>query len=167
MPFLADLDQPPRSRLPGLVLGLVLALPVAAVFVGWLVPTFVGSILGGAKDLDERLRATDAYMLTLCNAAVVPERDETLCSCVLAMEFPSLDCRAPFNEWAITQQQAACADEVVRGASVSYCTCVDTVAESVDAAPDEPERRTAAQAYENCEALEDAVPLPAARSDGS
>ena len=161
MRFLADVEQPPRSRLPGLVIGLILAAPIIAFVVGWLIPAAIGSVLGGAKELDSRLRATDAYLNTLCTTAMQPERDQELCGCVLAMEYPSLDCRGAFNEWAIARQTTACADEATREASLSYCTCVDTVAERMQAASDEDDRRQEAAAYEGCEALEDAAPLPA------
>lgn len=160
MRFLADVEQPPRSRLPGLIVGFVVAIPLVGMVVGWLVPAAIGAILGGAQELDARLRATDAYLTELCSGAMEPGRDEELCGCVLAVEFPSLDCRAAFNEWAIAQQSAACTVEETRQASLSYCTCVETVAERTAAIEDAGERRREAATYENCESLEDAVPLP-------
>jgi hypothetical protein len=160
MRFLADVDQPPRSRARGLLFGAVVALPVAAILVGWLIPTAIGSILGGAEQLDARLRATDAYLGTLCSERLEPGRDEDLCGCVLAMEFPSMDCRAPFNLWALDRQRETCAQPDVRATALSYCACVEAVATAVDAAADAGDRRLAAQAYENCADLEDAAPLP-------
>jgi hypothetical protein len=159
MPMLADLDDPPRSRVPGMVLGLLLAIPVVAVFAVWLIPMAIGTILGGARDLDERLRANDAYMRELCELGYVEARDAELCNCVWAMEVPSLDCRPQFNHWAVQQQAVACADPVTRDAALTYCTCVDTVAEKVTAAAEDPQ--AAAAAYERCEPLPDALPLPA------
>jgi len=161
MPMLADIEDPPRSRVPGMVLGLILAAPIVAVFAVWVIPSFVGAILGGASDLDERLRATDGFMRELCAGQIDQERDEGLCGCVWGVEFPSLDCRPHFNAWAADLQHTRC-EEGLRDESLSYCTCVDTIVGKMDAAGEDPaDRRSAANAYENCEALDDAVSLPA------
>ncbi|MCR9162689.1 MAG: hypothetical protein ACE37F_03030 [Nannocystaceae bacterium] len=161
MPMLADIEDPPRSRLPGMLLGLALASPVVAVFAIWVIPTFVGTILSGASDLDERLRATDRYMRELCAGQIDTARDEGLCGCVWSVEFPSLDCRPHFNAWAADLQQSRC-DDGLREDSLSYCTCVDAIVDKMNAAGDEPaQRRSAANNYENCEALGDAKELPA------
>lgn len=156
--MLADIDDPPRSRLPGMLVGILLATPIAAVLALWLIPMAVGSILGGARDLDDRLRANDAYVRQLCDLGYVETRDAELCNCVWAMEIPSLDCRPQFNVWAVQQQTAACQDPAAREAALSYCTCVDTVADKIAAATEGPE---AAAAFERCEPLPDALPLPA------
>lgn len=161
--MLADIDDPPRSRLPGLLLGLALAVPVVAVFVGWLIPTFVGAVLGGAADFDSRLRARDAYMQAVCSQALDPIRDEKLCGCVLAVEFPALDCQANFRHWAVARQTEACSDPAVQKASLSYCTCVAAIGEAIAAAP-EGERDAAAQGYDRCETLPDAFQLPPVES---
>ncbi len=162
MPMLADIEDPPKSRTPGLILGILLALPVVGVFAVWVIPTMVGTILGGASDLDERLRATDRYMRELCGGQIDTERDENLCGCVWGVEFPSLDCRPHFNAWATDLQHERCAEPEVRDDALSFCTCVDTIEEKMNAAGEEPEqRRGASNAYENCEGLADALALPA------
>jgi hypothetical protein len=157
MPFLADIDQPPRSRLPGLVFGLVLALPVVGVLVAWVIPWLVSSVLGGAQDFDSQLRAEDAYMKQLCATAMQVPRDEKLCGCVLAVEYPALDCQHDFRRWAIARQAERCADETVRKQSLSYCTCVEAMAEAVadPAAEDDPTTN-----WGRCGALPDAFALP-------
>ncbi len=163
MPMLADIEDPPRSRVPGLILGAVLALPLVGVIAYFVIPTFVGVILGGAKDLDARLRATDGYMKELCAGQIDMDRDEGLCGCVIGVEFPSLDCRPHFNAWAADVQAVPCGDEDTRKASLSYCTCVDAIGDKMAAAGDDVAAvRSAANAYENCEALPDAFELPPA-----
>lgn len=163
MPMLADIDDPPRSRVPGMILGIILASPVVAFIGGWVIPAFVGTVLGGARDLDVRLRATDEYMRELCGGRIDIERDEGLCGCVWGVEFPSLDCRPHFNAWAAELQQDRCADDSLRDEALSYCTCVDAIVEKMDNAGETAaQRRSAANAYENCEGLGDAVSLPTA-----
>lgn len=157
MPMLADLDDPPRSRVPGMVIGILIALPIVAVFAGWVIPVAVGTILTGAADLDERLRANDAYMRTLCETSYLEERDAELCGCVWAVEIPSLDCGPQFNLWAVQVETAVCQDPTSRDVALSYCTCIDTVAEKVAAAEDP---HAEAYAFERCQQLPDALPLP-------
>ena len=82
---------PPRPNLPrsprrtplrapavldAVLVGLALAVPVGVVMVAWVIPALVNAVLGGARDLDGRLRAEDAYMQALCTTALDPERDE-------------------------------------------------------------------------------------------
>ncbi len=163
MPMLADIDDPPRSRVPGLIVGVLVAAPIVAMFATWFIPAFVGTILGGARDLDARLRETDAYMRELCDGAIDLERDEALCGCVIGVEFPSLDCRPHFNEWALELQSDRCADETTHDESLSFCSCVDALRDKMDGAGEDSDaRRSAANAYENCEALDDALLLPPA-----
>lgn len=160
MPTLADLDDPPASRAPGLVLGFVVGLALTAVLVLWLLPSVVGIVLGGARDLDEKLGEQDAFMQAVCTEALVLERDETLCQCVLATEDPALDCQDPWRRWLLVQQGARCAEEATREEARSYCACVETVAASVAESDDDDERRRRAQAYERCTPLPDALDLP-------
>lgn len=160
MPMLADIDDPPRSRTRGLLVGILVALPFAALLVGVVVPTLVNALLGGAQSFDDRLRQEDAYMRAVCTQALSLPRDEELCECVLAVEFPALDCQAPFLAWSVAQQQAHCAVPDNQKASLSFCTCVSTVAERMEQAPDEQASQKAAQAYRNCQELPDAVYLP-------
>lgn len=159
MAILAHLDDPPRSRWPGMLVGLALAIPVGAVFVVWIIPALVDAVLGGARDLDGRLRAEDAYMRALCTEALDPDRDETLCGCALGTEYPSLDCQLPFRQWTLARQHESCSVPATFEAAKSFCSCVDVVATKVEAAAPEA-RDTEAAAYENCRALPDALFLP-------
>lgn len=160
MPFLADIEDPPRSRVPGLVLGLLLALPVAGAVVVWVLPALVEAVLGGAESLDDRIALETAYMDAVCTQAMELPRDETLCECVLATEHAALDCQAPFLQWSLDRQGEHCADPEAKQAALSFCTCVETVTQTVAEAPDEATAQSAAQAYRNCQELPDAVYLP-------
>lgn len=160
MPMLADIEDPPRSRTRGLVVGVLVALPLAVLVVGVLVPSLVGTLVGGAQSFDDRARQEDAYMQAVCTQVMELPRDEQLCECVLATEYPALDCQAPFIAWSVEQQQAHCAVPENQKAALSFCTCVTTVAERMATATDEEARTKAAQAYPNCQALPDAVYLP-------
>jgi hypothetical protein len=127
MPMLADLDQPVRSRTKDLLIGAACGIPVVAVLAWLLLPSLMGSMLGSAGDYDERLRAEDAYMQAVCTQTYEPSRDEQLCTCVLAVEFPALDCRQPFLRWSLDRHQERCSDAEVRKASLSFCSCIDTL----------------------------------------
>lgn len=165
MPMLADIDDPPRSRARGLLLGFLVSLPIAAVLVGVFMPSLVNAILGGARSFDDRLRQEDAYMQAVCTQAMSLPRDEALCECVLAVEYPALDCQAPFASWSLERQQEYCAAPDNEKASLSFCSCVGAVAEAVAAAEaageGEEGRQREAQAYTRCQELPDAVYLPA------
>lgn len=160
MPMLADIEDPPRSRLPGLVIGVLLALPVAGAVVIWVLPALVAAVLGGSENLDERLELESAYMNAVCTQAMELPRDESLCECVLATEYPALDCQGRFLQWSIDRQAAACADAQTHEAALSFCTCVETIVSNVAEAPDPAAADTEAQAYRNCQALPDAIYLP-------
>ncbi len=159
MPILAHLDDPPRSRWPGMLLGVALALPVGWVMAAWVIPSLVNAVLGGARDLDSRLRAEDGYMQALCSEALDPSRDEQLCGCVLGTDYPSLDCQLPFRMWTLQRQHEACSDPAVLSSNKSFCTCVEVVAQKVAAAGPQTRDHEAAP-YENCMALPDALFLP-------
>ena len=160
MPVLAHLDDPPRPRTRGLLVGVLLALPVAAILVAWVIPTLVAAVMGGARDHDARLRAEDSYMKALCGGeAFAIERDESLCGCVLGTDYPSLDCQFSFKHWTVARQGDFCSVPDNRQRSLSFCSCVDAVAGKVAAA--EPEARDAeVVAYERCMQLPDAAFLP-------
>lgn len=158
MPMLADIEDPPRSRVGGMVFGLIVAAPIAAVLLVWFIPTLVQAVLGGAKGIDQRLRLEDEYMTLVCSQALDVDRDEGLCSCALGTEYPSLDCQGPFLAWSVERQLDQCADETTRSESLSFCSCVDAVSDAMDKDP--ATRQSEAQAYRNCQALEDAVFLP-------
>ncbi|MBL4684192.1 MAG: hypothetical protein JKY37_06360 [Nannocystaceae bacterium] len=157
--MLAEIDDPPRSRVPGMILGLIVAAPFAAILLMWFIPTVVGAILGGAENIDRRLNLESDYMQTVCGEALDLGRDEAMCQCALATEHPSLDCQGPFLIWSVARQVEYCSDEAPREAAVSFCACVDAVSEAM-AAVEPDERGTKAQAYRNCQALEDAAFLP-------
>jgi hypothetical protein len=160
VPVLAHLDDPPRPRTRGLILGVLLALPVAAIVVIWVIPTLVDAVMGGARDHDARLRAEDSYMTALCGSEAFDlERDEGLCSCVLGTDYPSLDCQFSFKHWTVARQGDFCSVPDNRQRSLSFCACVDAVAGKVEQA--EPEQRDAeVVAYERCMQLPDAAYLP-------
>jgi len=160
MPMLADIDDPPRSRTRGLVIGVLVALPVAGLVLGVLMPSLVSALLGGAQSFDDRTRMEDAYMQAVCTQVISLPRDEQLCECALATEYPALDCQAPFLAWSVEQQLVYCATPEHEKAALSFCTCVTTVAEQMAKAADEDASTKAAQAYRNCQELPDAVYLP-------
>lgn len=156
MPMLAEIDEPPRSRVPGMLLGLVVAAPIVAVLLVWFLPSLVAAVLGGAEGIDKRLRLEDQYMTSVCTMAMDVDRDEGLCKCVLATEFPALDCQAPFLTWSVERQLEQCGPE---SEAIAFCACVDTVAEAMARASPQT-RDTEAQAYRNCQELPDALYLP-------
>lgn len=160
MPMLADIDDPPRSRTPGMLVGLLVAAPIAAVFVLWVVPNLIAAVLGGAQNFDSRLAEEKAYMDEVCTVAMEIPRDEELCECVLATQYAALDCQPPFLEWEVARQQEYCATPENKKASLSFCSCVEAIAENMAAAPSPAEAERAAQNFRNCQAIDDAVPLP-------
>ena len=191
--MLADLDDPPRSRLSGFVIGALLGLPVV-VGIAWLVlPPLMGAVLGGAEDFDERLRREDAYMQGVCGEIFDIKRDEALCGCVWAAEFPALDCQHRFRRWRLERAHETCAGESARAQALSYCSCVDVIAERVRATateaaaaagidlatqkPADPANDPIAAAirpelakFDNCLALDDVLeppPLESLRAPGS
>ena len=134
MPMLADIDDPPRSRMAGFLTGALLGLPVVGLIAWLLLPPLMGAILGGAKDFDDRLRKQDAYMQAVCAEAFEMKRDEALCGCVWAAEFPSLDCQHRWQRWRLDRAAETCADGAARAGALSYCSCVEVIAERVDEA---------------------------------
>lgn len=161
MPMLADLDQPVRSRTRDLLIGALCGLPVVAVLAWLLLPSLMGSLVGSAGDYDQRLRAEDTYMQAVCSQTYEPARDEQLCTCVLAVEFPALDCRQPFLRWSLERHHEACADAEVRKASLSFCSCIDTLGGRIAEAELAGESIGAdLQRVGKCLELPDAFPLP-------
>ncbi len=161
MPMLADLDHPPRSRSRDLLIGVLGGFPVAALLVWLLLPSLMGSVLGSAGDYDQRLRAEDAYMQAVCSEALVLERDERLCECVLAVEYPALDCRQPFLRWSLDRHHARCTEPEVRKPSLTFCSCIDTLASRVaEAEAANEEANAEIQRVGKCIELPDAFPLP-------
>jgi hypothetical protein len=161
MPMLADLDDPPSPRWKGLVFGFLLAIPVTATAGVFGLPVLRAAIVGSAQDFDVRLRQEDAYMQAVCTEALVIERDENLCACVLAVEVPALDCHGPFLEWSLERMHETCSDRGVADEAVAFCSCVDTlhdlVARAREEGPESAEVRTLVARYESCMALEDAA----------
>ena len=160
MPMLADIDDPPRSRLPGMLWGVVVAAPIAAIVAIWFIPALVQAVLGGAQDIDSRLRMEDQYMQTVCSAALDVERDESLCGCVLGTDYPALDCQPQFLTWSVERQVDHCSDAGRKQDALMFCSCVETVAEAMASEDDDAGRDKQAQAYRNCQELSDAVYLP-------
>ncbi len=161
MPMLADLDYPPRSRTRDMLIGAVCGLPLVGLLAWALLPSLMASVRGSAGDYDLRLRAEDAYMQAVCGQAMDLERDEQLCECVLAVQYPALDCRQPFLRWSLDRHHARCADPVVRKPSLTFCSCIDTLAERVVKAEAEGETPTTdIQRVGKCIEQPDAFPLP-------
>ncbi|MEZ4380242.1 MAG: hypothetical protein R3A79_02765 [Nannocystaceae bacterium] len=182
MPMLADLDDPPRSRLAGFLAGAALGVPVVALIAWLILPGLSGAVLGGASDFDERLRKEDAYMDAVCSEAFDIKRDERLCGCVWVAEFPSLDCQHRFLRWRIDRALESCGDDATRKGALSFCSCVDVISERVAevegaaateagvdpaVAPKDPASDPVADAsrpeltkFENCLALDDALEPP-------
>ncbi|KIG16685.1 hypothetical protein DB30_04158 [Enhygromyxa salina] len=161
MPMLADIDDPRPSRVRGFLIGAAIAVPVGLVF-WWFASSWLpGLILGNAVEYDARLRQEDAYMQGVC-ANMDLARDESLCECVLAVEYPSLDCRLPFMHWSLVQMVETCSDDAVFKQSLSFCSCVRSLDEQLGAvAPDTKEARQIVQTYASCTELADALFLPA------
>jgi hypothetical protein len=162
MPMLADLDHPPRSRTRDFLIGALFGLPVVALLAWLLLPRLVGGLLGTAGDYDVRLRAEDAYMQGVCSQAFDLARDEQLCECVLAVEYPALDCRLPFLRWSLDRHHETCADAGVRKQSLTFCSCIDTLAEKIPLleAEDEAKARPDIQRVGKCLELPDGFALP-------
>lgn len=161
MPMLADLDHPPRSRTRDLLLGALFGLPVVALLAWLLLPSLMQSVLGGAGEYDQRLRAEDAYMQAVCGQAFDLERDEQLCECVLAVEYPALDCRQPFLRWSLDRHHASCAAPELRKPSLTFCSCIDTLFEKITKAEAADETPTAdIQRVGKCLESPDAFALP-------
>ena len=100
-------------------------------------PSLYGQIMGGVGAFDAQLRVDDDYMKTLCVEALDVDRDEQLCSCATAAEFPSLDCQIQFSMWRTLEHARRCKDDKIAQASVGFCACVTTLAERIESA-DEP-----------------------------
>ncbi|MBL9099560.1 MAG: hypothetical protein JNL82_01315 [Myxococcales bacterium] len=162
MPMLADLDHPPRSRTRDFLIGALFGLPVVALLAWLLLPRLVGGLLGSAVDYDQRLRAEDGYMQAVCTQAFDLARDEQLCECALAVEFPALDCRLPFLRWSLDRHHERCADSAVKSQALTFCSCIDTLAEKIPPleAEDPDSARPLVQRVGKCLELEDGFPLP-------
>ena len=161
--MLADLDDPPKSRWPSLLFGVVIAVPLAGSFLFFALPALRQAIVGGSQSLDARLRQEDAYMKTVCAEALVLERDEQLCKCAMAVEFPSLDCQAPFHEWTLHRQHEQCQDPVMGEQALSFCACVNSLEQQIatpEIASDPKKRRQRIARYSSCTELSDALFLP-------
>lgn len=160
MPFLADLEYPPQSRWRNFLIGALVAVPCGLVLGLLVIPALRAGIVGETAAFDERLRQEDAYMQGVCSEAFNLERDESLCQCVLAVEFPSLDCRGPFDRWSIERQLEACVDDNRHDEALAFCSCVESLSEQMAASEDEDEQRQIGQRYGQCAELDDAFYLP-------
>jgi hypothetical protein len=160
--FLADLDQEPYSRKRGLLIGAAIAIPVTLAVGVFVLPRIRAAIINAAADHDARARERDAYMQALCTEALVVDRDEDTCKCILGTEYPSMDCMSGFNVWLVDRQVERCADEAVFNQSVAFCTCVRTLGEQFAAEPDPNAARVIkSEGYPRCEGLDDALEYPA------
>lgn len=148
-------DERPPTRWQGLVLGLALALPLAVIVFGVLVPRLVGTILGGAHDLDEQLQRRSAYISVVCNGSNPPTE---LCGCASQVAFASLQCRTTFYRWALEQHHQQCAF-AGSGHAVAFCACIDQIHTNLEHAKSGEQPRILG-AYEACAELDDALELP-------
>lgn len=163
MTLIDEIDNPPRSRSRDLVWGLVFGLPLIAAFAWFALPGLIATIMGEASDFDQRLRQEDAYMQAVCTVGFDLERDEDLCKCALAVDYPSLDCRQPFLRWSLDRHVQTCSDEQLHKQSLMFCSCIEAVYETIlpaEQAEDEKVVRQAIQGVGRCVELEDGVPLP-------
>ena len=165
--MLSDIDDPRPSRARGILIGAAVALPLALV-VWWFASEWLpGLILGNAVQYDERLRQEDAYMQAVCADMQLP-RDESLCECVLATEYPSLDCRLPFVSWSLERMVETCADDGTYKQALKFCSCVRALDEQLQTLdPETKEARQTVQRYQGCTELDGALFLPAVDQLGS
>jgi hypothetical protein len=158
--MLADIDDPRPSRARGFLIGAAIAIPVGIVFWWFATQWLPRLILDSALEYDARLRLEDTYMRGVCADMQLP-RDESLCECVLAVEYPSLDCRMPFMHWSLKRMVETCADEQTFDQALKFCSCVRAVDEQLMSfAPDTKEARQTVQNYARCTELDDALFLP-------
>ena len=142
------------------MIGAALAIPLGLAF-WWFASSWLpGLILDNAVDFDARLRQEDAYMQGVC-ADMDLGRDESLCKCVLAVEYPSLDCRLPFMHWSLERMTERCAEPATFDSALSFCSCVRSLDEQLAGVePDSKEARQIVQTYADCTELGDALFLP-------
>lgn len=158
--MLADIDDPRPSRARGFLIGAAIAIPLGIGF--WWLATEVlpGLIMGSAVEYDARLRQEDGYMQAVC-ANMDLARDESLCECVFAVEYPSLDCRLPFMHWSLQRMVETCGDPATFEQSLAFCSCVRSLDEQLAAVEsDTKEARQIVQTYAGCTELDDALYLP-------
>lgn len=161
--MIADVDDPRPSRARGFVIGTLIAAPFALLFLWFAVSVLPRAILDTAVDFDSRLRQEEAYMNAVCGelSDETLARDESLCECVLAVEYPGIDCRMPFQYWTLQRMTERCADPATHESARSFCTCVQTLdGELSTLRPDSKDAREIVQRYDRCTELEDALFLP-------
>lgn len=158
--MLADLEDPPKSRLKGFLIGIAIATPVALLFFGYVLPTLYGMIMGGAASADERIEMESAYMRGVCQQAMVLPRDKALCECALASEVPGIDCRFVFDAWTMLRQAEQCESKETFDSAITFCSCVNELHKLHGAAVNDKERREIVSRYRRCVEFPDALFLP-------
>lgn len=158
--MMADIDDPPKSRVKGFLIGIAIAAPFALGFFGYVLPTLYGMIVGGAASADERIELESAYMQGVCHNAMVLPRDKALCECTLASEVPGIDCRFVFDAWTLERQAEQCEIQENFDKSLSFCTCVKELKKLHRAAVNDKERGEAVGRYRRCTDLPDPLFLP-------
>lgn len=167
--MLADLDDPPKSRTRGVLIGVLIAVPFTILFGATVLPPAWQAIVGSSRELDARFAVEAAYLKAVCNDAVVIERDEWMCGCVLGSEMPSRDCRPRINDWMLARQVENCAIDGAEEIALSFCTCVNAVQEQIAALATQKfeneesamkARRQVTSRFENCAELQDVLALP-------
>lgn len=158
--MLADLDDPPKSRLKGFLIGIAIATPATLLFFGYVLPLLYSMIVGGAESADKRIEMESAYMQAVCRDAMVLPRDKALCECAMASDLPGIDCRFVFDAWTLHRQGEQCADPQNHKAALSFCSCVEELKKFHAAAINDKERGEIVGRYRHCSALQDALHLP-------
>lgn len=158
--MMADIDDPPKSRVKGFLIGIAIAAPVALGFFGYVLPTLYGMIVGGAASADERIELESAYMQAVCQNAMMLPRDKALCECTLASEVPGIDCRFVFDAWTLLRQAEQCKIEENFDKSLAFCSCVNELKKLHSASINDKERGEVVGRYRRCTELPDPLFLP-------
>lgn len=161
MVFLADLDYKPEPRWKGLLIGASIALPVTLLFGSWALPRLRAAIINAATMHDTHARERDGYMGELCTTALVIERDEKVCGCILGAQTPSMDCMDSFLVWLTDRQVERCEDPATFDQALSFCSCVQALSEESEKVSEErAARRVKFRGYPRCLSLEDRLDYP-------
>jgi len=162
--MLADLDDPPRSRIRGILLGIAIAAPLTIAIGMYVLPVLYQMMMGAAKTIDQQNEAKSLYMRAVCTEGMILERDEKLCKCTMASDLPAIDCQFQFEEWTLLRQIEQCNTAEKSAEALSFCTCVKVLAEELSQSSSNPaeqsNRGEIIHRYDNCTKLDDALFLP-------
>lgn len=158
--MMADIDDPPKSRVKGFLIGVAIAAPIALLFFGYVLPTLYSMIVGGAASADKRIAMESNYMRAVCDQAMVLPRDKSLCECALASEEPGVDCRFVFDAWTLLRQAEQCKSPENFDQALAFCSCVNELHKLHLATVNQKERREVVGRYRRCTEFPDALFLP-------